>query len=203
MAPTVECAKANSPSTAGHQRRPISSAASARLDLREAPRQGRHDGPVCRLNFRAVAAGDQGVDLQQSRSDLWLHQSRRDSCCSPEEQRLPAAPFAALAGAAGSDRHLDRRWSASRQCELAPHCLDETAAGHQARPLRIHPAGAAAGRGTSRREEVVCFSAAISFAAFFPAPDVFLRLAAAARRRPGAASRACAGETPPDRRRPR
>jgi len=49
----------------------------SRLDT---PRQGRHDGPVCRLEiFEPWAPAIKGVDFYQNLEVIyWLHQSRRD-----------------------------------------------------------------------------------------------------------------------------
>ena len=46
----------------------------------ETPRQGRHDGPVCRLEiFEPWVPALQGLDLFQHLEVIyWLHQSRRD-----------------------------------------------------------------------------------------------------------------------------
>jgi tRNA-Thr(GGU) m(6)t(6)A37 methyltransferase TsaA len=46
----------------------------------ETPRQGRHDGPVCRLEiFEPFVPAIKGVDFYSSLEVIyWLHQSRRD-----------------------------------------------------------------------------------------------------------------------------
>src|SRR3974390_2104404 len=46
----------------------------------ETPRQGRHDGPVCRLEiFEPWGAAVKGVDFYENLEVIyWLHQSRRD-----------------------------------------------------------------------------------------------------------------------------
>ena len=77
------------------------------------PRQGRHDGPVCRLEiFEPWVPALKGVDFYSNLEVIyWLHQSRRDLVLqSPKNNRIdPRHVFAALAGAAESDRHLDRQ----------------------------------------------------------------------------------------------
>src|SRR6201988_3268240 len=46
----------------------------------ETPRQGRLDGPICRLEiFEPFVPGNKGVDFYQNFEVIyWLHQSRRD-----------------------------------------------------------------------------------------------------------------------------
>lgn len=56
----------------------------------ETPRQGRHDGPVCRLEiFEPWVAAIKGVDFYSNLEVLyWLHQSRRDIVLqSPKNNR--------------------------------------------------------------------------------------------------------------------
>ena len=76
----------------------------------ETPRQGRHDGPVCRLEiFEPFVPAIKGVDFYSNLEVIyWLHQSRRDLVfAKPEEQRKdPRHVFAALASAAEPDREL-------------------------------------------------------------------------------------------------
>src|ERR1700743_2150887 len=60
------------------------------------PRQGRHDGPVCRLEiFEPWVAALKGVELYSSLEVLyWLHQSRRDiGVQSPKKHKPPRGPF--------------------------------------------------------------------------------------------------------------
>ena len=178
------------------------------------PRQGRHDGPVCRLEiFEPWLPALKGIDFYSNLEVLyWLHLSRRDLVLqSPKNNkstrgtfslRSPVRPnpigtsIVKLVGVEGSTvlvRGLD--------------CLDETPL-LDLKPDRCEftPAGAAAGRGISRRSDVPqAFNAAISFAAFSSSTlPSSLRLAGGSRpRRRGAASHACAGETPPVRRRVR
>ncbi len=91
-----------------------SSAASARPGNHgwKRPRQGRLDGPVCRLEiFEPWVPAIKGVDFYESLEVIyWLHQSRRDLVLqSPKNnQKTRGTFFAALAGAAQPDRHLDR-----------------------------------------------------------------------------------------------
>jgi hypothetical protein len=92
----------------------------------QAPRQGRHDGPVCRLEiFEPWVPALKGVDFYSNLEVIyWLHLSRRD-----------------LDRQAGRDR--GQRGSGAR-----PRLPRRDAiAGPQARPLRVHPTGAATGRG--------------------------------------------------------
>ena len=120
----------------------------------ETPRQGRHDGPVCRLEiFEPWVPAIKGVDFYSNLEVLyWLHQSRRDFVLqSPKNNgntrgtfslRSPVRPnpigtsIVKLVGVEGNVvlvRGLD--------------CLDETPLiGPETRPLRIHAAGDAAGR---------------------------------------------------------
>ncbi len=113
----AKSARANSPSTC---RRPAMpgwslSVASARPGNRGwmTPRQGRHDGPVCRLEiFEPWVPAIKGVDFYENLEVIyWLHQSRRDLVLqSPKNnQQHPRHLLAALAGAAEPDRHLDRQ----------------------------------------------------------------------------------------------
>ena len=70
----------------------------------ETPRQGRQDGPVCRLEiFEPFVPAIKGVDFYQNLEVIyWLHQSRRDLVLqSPKNnQKDPRHLLAALAGAA-------------------------------------------------------------------------------------------------------
>ena len=125
----------------------------------ETPRQGRHDGPVCRLEiFEPWVPAIKGVDFYENLEVIyWLHQSRRDLVLqSPKNNqktrgtfslRSPVRPnpigtsivkFVKIEGNVdpGARPRLPRRNAAAR---------------HQARPLRVHAAGAAAGRAISRR----------------------------------------------------
>ena len=125
----------------------------------ETPRQGRHDGPVCRLEiFEPWVPAIKGVDFYSNLEVIyWLHQSRRDLVLqSPKNNENDARHvLAALAGAAQSDRHLDRqagRHRRQRRAGARPRLPRRDAAARpQARPLRVHAAGAAAGRAISRR----------------------------------------------------
>ncbi len=119
------------------------------------PRQGRHDGPVCRLEiFDPWVPALKGVDFYSNLEVLyWLHQSRRDLVLqSPKNNKSNSWDFlAALAGAAQSDRYLDRqigRHRRQRGAGARPRLpRRDAAARYQARPLRVHAIGAAAGRG--------------------------------------------------------
>ena len=60
------------------------------------PRQGRHDGPVCRLEiFEPWVPAIKGVDFYSNLEVIyWLHQSRRDLVLqSPKNNKTPAARF--------------------------------------------------------------------------------------------------------------
>ena len=76
------------------------------------PRQGRADGPTCRIEL--FAPWDKGLDsiAEFARLEVlyWLHESRRDLALqAPEERRQrPRRLLAAHAGAAQSHRHVDR-----------------------------------------------------------------------------------------------
>src|SRR4051794_20906583 len=62
----------------------------------ETPRQGRQDGPVCRLEiFEPWVPAIKGVDFYESLEVIyWLHQSRRDLVLqSPKNNQKPAARF--------------------------------------------------------------------------------------------------------------
>jgi tRNA (Thr-GGU) A37 N-methylase len=114
----------------------------------ETPRQGRHDGPVCRLEiFEPWVPALKGVDFQQSRSDLLAASvAPRSRAAKPEEQQIdPRHVFAALAGAPnpiGTSTvklvGIEGMW-----CWCAASIAStRRRSGYQARPLRIHPAGA-------------------------------------------------------------
>src|SRR3569833_4695040 len=63
----------------------------------DTPRQGRHDGPVCRLeNFEPWVAALKGVDYYRNLEVIyWLHQSRRDLVLqSPKHNKLLRGSFA-------------------------------------------------------------------------------------------------------------
>ena len=76
----------------------------------ETPRQGRHDGPVCRLEiFEPFVPAIKGVDFYSNLEVIyWLHQSRRDLVLqSPKNNAKDARHvLAALASAAEPDRDL-------------------------------------------------------------------------------------------------
>jgi tRNA-Thr(GGU) m(6)t(6)A37 methyltransferase TsaA len=62
----------------------------------DTPRQGRHDGPVCRLEiFEPWVPALQGVDFYSNLEVLyWLHQSRRDLVLqSPKHDRSTRGTF--------------------------------------------------------------------------------------------------------------
>ena len=140
----------------------------------ETPRQGRQDGPVCRLEiFEPFVQAIKGVDFYESLEVIyWLHQSRRDlvlqspknnqktrgtfSLRSPVRPNPIATSIVKLVGVEGNTilvRGLD--------------CLDETPLlGHQARPLRVHAAGAAAGGGFSDGVAVIARSEATKQSSF-------------------------------------
>ena len=128
----------------------------------ETPRQGRHDGPVCRLEiFEPWVPALKGIDFYTNLEVIyWLHQSRRDLVLqSPKNNRIdPRHIFAALAAAAEPDRHLDRqagRCRGQHGSGARPRLpRRDAAAGFKARPLRILAAGAAASRGF--RDGVSC-----------------------------------------------
>jgi hypothetical protein len=112
----------------------------SRLD---APRQGRHDGPVCRLEiFEPWVPALKGVDFYSNLEVIyWLHLSRRDLVLqSPKNNKSTRGTFSLrspvrpnpIGTGAGARPRLPRR---------------DAAAGPQAGSLRVHPAGAAAGRG--------------------------------------------------------
>ena len=121
----------------------------------DTPRQGRHDGPVCRLEiFEPWVPALKGIDFYTNLEVLyWLHQSRRDlvlqspkhnkstrgtfSLRSPQRPNPIGTSIVKLVGVegnigSGARPGLPRRDAADRS---------------QARPLRIHAAGAAEGRG--------------------------------------------------------
>src|ERR1700680_1411063 len=62
----------------------------------EAPRQGRHDGPVCRLEiFEPWVPALKGVDFYSNLEVIyWLHQSRRDLVLqSPKNNKSTRGTF--------------------------------------------------------------------------------------------------------------
>ena len=62
----------------------------------DTPRQGRHDGPVCRLEiFEPWVAALKGVDFYNNLEVIyWLHQSRRDLVLqSPKDNRSTRGTF--------------------------------------------------------------------------------------------------------------
>jgi tRNA (adenine37-N6)-methyltransferase len=120
----------------------------------ETPRQGRHDGPICRLEiFEPWVPAIKGVDFYSNLEVIyWLDQSRRDLVLqSPKNNkstrgtfslRSPVRPnpigtsIVELVGIEGNmilvRARLPQRHAAARR---------------EARPLRIHPARPAAARG--------------------------------------------------------
>src|SRR5262249_39676025 len=120
----------------------------------ETPRQGRHDGPICRLEiFEPWVPAIKGVDFYSNLEVIyWLHESRRDLVLpSPEHTRNPPSPFlAARAGAAQSDRNVDcevrghRGHPRARARSRLPR--RPAAARHQPRPRGVHAPRPAAGR---------------------------------------------------------
>src|ERR1019366_7937599 len=113
-------------------------------------------------DFRALGAGAEGGGfLQQSRSDLLAASvAPRSGAAKPEEQQINARHiFAALATAAEPDRHLDRqagRYRGQYRAGARPRLpRRDAASGYQARPLRVHAAGRAAGWGF--RDGVISF----------------------------------------------
>ena len=121
----------------------------SRLD---APRQGRHDGPVCRLEiFEPWVPALKGVDFYTNLEVIyWLHQSRRDLVLqSPKNNkstrgtfslRSPVRPnpigtsIVRLVGIEGYDSPGARPRLPRRNAAARP----------KTRPLRILAAGAAA-----------------------------------------------------------
>ena len=78
-------------------------------DRMMAPRQGRHDGPVCRIEiFEPWVPALKGLDkFTQVEVISWLHQSRRDLILQSRQRHQYAwHVLAALAGASQSARHL-------------------------------------------------------------------------------------------------
>jgi tRNA (Thr-GGU) A37 N-methylase len=73
----------------------------------DCPRQGRPDGPICRIEiFEPWASGgalDGIEDIARLEVLYWLHLSRRDLL-----RQTPWHSFPALAAAAESDRHQHR-----------------------------------------------------------------------------------------------
>ena len=120
----------------------------------ETPRQGRHDGPVCRLEiFEPWVPAIKGVDFYENLEVIyWLHQSRRDLVLqSPKNNqktrgtfslRSPVRPNPIGTSIVKFVNDRGQRHSGAR-----PRLPRRNAAARrQARPLRVHPAGAAAGR---------------------------------------------------------
>src|SRR5215218_3366799 len=79
----------------------------------DTPRQGRHDGPVCRLEiFEPWVAALNGVDFySQLEVIYWLHQSRRDLVLqSPKNNKSTRGTFSLRSAAAAEpDRDLYRQ----------------------------------------------------------------------------------------------
>ena len=97
------------------------------------PRQGRADGPTCRIEL--FAPWDKGLDsiAEFARLEVlyWLHESRRDLALQAPKSdgNAPRRLLAAHAGAAQSDRHLDRAAGQGRGAGLLVRgldCLDGT-----------------------------------------------------------------------------
>jgi len=119
------------------------------------PRQGRHDGPVCRLEiFEPWVPAIKGVDFYSNLEVIyWLHQSRRDLVLqSPKDNGNTRGAFSLRSPVRPNpDRHLhcETGWHRG-QCGVGARARlprRDAAPGHQARSLRIHAAGAAAPRG--------------------------------------------------------
>ena len=89
----------------------------------DTPRQGSHNGPVCRLEiFEPWVPALKGVDFYSNLEVIyWLHQSRRNLVLqSPKNNKIdPRHVLASLAGAAQSDRHLDRQAGGDRGLDRA------------------------------------------------------------------------------------
>ena len=155
MVREVKSAKANSPSRCHRHATPAwsSSAVSARPGPCVWSRRGRAamTARSAGWRFSSLGAALKGVDFYSNLEVIyWLHQSRRDLVLqSPKNNEIPRHLLAALAGAAEPDRYLDRQ--ACRDGSQTVLCAasiasTDAAPRHQARPLRIHPAGATAGR---------------------------------------------------------
>src|ERR1700733_10767409 len=202
------------------------------------PRQGRHDGPVCRLEiFEPWVPALKGVDFYANLEVLyWLHQSRRDlvlqspknnkstrgtfSLRSPVRPNPIATSIVKLVGIEGNVvlvRGLDCLDETPLldlkpdRCEFSPLAPPQ-AGDFETERFLCHSAPAP--RGASRHDEggwIVRLAKSADLNSALPpasphSPPALCRPpcglpAAAARRRCGAASRACAGETPPVRRR--
>ena len=121
----------------------------------ETPRQGRHDGPVCRLEiFEPWVPAIKGVDFYESLEVIyWLHQSRRDLVLqSPKNNQKTRGTFSLRSPVRPNPigtsivKFVEDR--GQRDPGARPRLPRRDAAvGHQARPLRIHAAGAATARG--------------------------------------------------------
>ena len=127
----------------------------------ECPRQGRADGPICRIEVTEpwVAALDGIEAFERIEVLYWLHESRRDlvrqSPANDGETRGDVC--AALAGSAEPDRDGARRpgraprADASGQGSGLPR--QDAARRPQARPVPVHAACAAPDEAISRRGE--------------------------------------------------
>ena len=121
----------------------------------ETPRQGRQDGPVCRLEiFEPWVPAIKGVDFYENLEVIyWLHQSRRDLVLqSPKNNQKTRGTFSLRSPVRPNPigtsivKLVDDR--GQRHPGARPRLpRRDAAARRQARPLRIHAAGAAAGRG--------------------------------------------------------
>src|SRR5258705_8017233 len=84
----------------------------------ETPRQGRHDGPVCRLEiFEPWVPALKGVDFYSNLEVIyWLHLSRRDLCCKVRKTTDQRAAHFRCARHSGRIRWARRSssWSALR-----------------------------------------------------------------------------------------
>ena len=113
----------------------------------ETPRQGRPDGPICRLEiFEPWLPALKGVDFYSNLEVIyWLHQSRRDIVLqSPKNNkstrgtfslRSPVRPNPIGTSIAKFVGHRGQHGAGARPRLPRQH----TAARHQARPLRVHP----------------------------------------------------------------
>src|ERR1700704_2159880 len=104
-------------------------------------------------DFRTVDPGAEGRGflLQPGGTLLAASVAPRPRAAEPEERRIdPRHVLAALAGAAESDRHLDRQAGRyRRECGAGTRPRlprRDAAVGLKTGPLRVHPAGATAGR---------------------------------------------------------
>src|ERR1700730_7196269 len=121
------------------------------------PRQGRHDGPVCRLEiFEPWAPALKGVDFYSNLEVIyWLHQSRRDLVLqSPKNNKSTRGTFSLRSPVRPNpDRPLDRQAGRHRgqySPGARPRLPRRNAADRpEPRPLRILAAGPAASGGFS------------------------------------------------------